>query len=759
MSEIIGKEIQETSKSNNPKNFQTVDAQKNIDNKNTLLGNKRERVKDIKEEKYLEINTKKTCDFCKNNIQSEFLEIDQSTPNQNIIDFIAKRLKEQNLLKSLTENLDKLFTNKIKPKKIICEECFFNNFEIGGFEKNFFNDKSQNNFTNIDNINNIQEQKLNQIREIYSINLNLAIKSLKNLKDEYSDTIDKTNKVFENAGLRMMLSNNKETFQELKKNIDKSKQDLKMIKDKFESLIKDLTCKEENKSFFIENIYSNNDLNKEKLMNYLKNLKDKVELSLFNNINEGTTLNDENNKNIDEGMIFNLEKEQNNIQNDKDNNDKNNIYNKINTGQYMNLQNIQKPNMSEQFLLNNIDKADILKTHLLLTQNNFAPESTYLSQNLGLFPNFNPQLGRMPNNILINNLFPSQSLNSQLIGNINNNQINSFLPNNTNNSNNLNNNNLNDNNNKNFNLLNNLSYIPFPAYLPKPNFPFNNSNDSLKDLENIYAMKNMNQNNFFNNTQISQNPPLSIPPISLNNLNPNPSSILSSNLGNNLSFTSPPLSLYNNILNIQGNIQGNNGTSNLSQQIKTNNSNIEQNNINQLNLIKRNLELNSNNNKGININNLNNINLNNLNNINGLNGINGNDLRNNNLNNNTTLNSEGESKIKLLFDTIAENKSKNSMNNDNIKNNINLNNNNKLETNNNNNISQQLNSDSVDKKSSPLNNLENNNTINNNTINNNITKINTENNNIPSLSNNINILEEKKGNENIKEKEQNKKDN
>ena len=757
MSDKIGKEIKESqSKTNSSNNFQKFDTKKNNENENTYLGNKRERTK---EENYLEISNKKICDYCKNNSHPEIIEIDKSTPTQNIIDFISKKIKEQDLLKNIKDNIDKLFNcnfNKLKPKIIFCLDCFFNNFSKWGIEKFFINEQE----INFQNFNNSQEQAINQLTDIYSINLNLAIQSLKNAKDEYSKTIEKTNEVFENAGLRMMLSNNKEAFQDLKKNIDKCKQDLQKIGENFKVLIKDLTSKEENKRLFIEGIYSNNDIIKENLIKHLKKLENKIELSRIN-ISAGGLLNNDNNKNIEEGNTFDLEKEQNDIKNNKQiNNDKNNMFNNnINTNQLLNLQNTKKQNMNEQLLLNNFDKTEMLKTNLLLTQNNFGPDSPFISPNLGIFPSFSPQFGRMPNNILINNLFPTQTLNPQLIGQINNNQINSLLPNNTSSQNSTNNNISNDNNNsnKNFNTLNNLNYVPFPglnAYIQRPNFSFTNSNDSLKEIDNnIMTMKNLNQNNLFNNNQISQSPPLTISPIiPFSNLNSNTSSILSSNLGNNLNFVSPPLSLYHNTLNIQGN----NGPSNLSQKIKTNNNNIEQNNLNPLNLINRNLNLNGNNNKGINLNGINNLSNINLNNINSINNLNRTDLGNNNLNNNPNSISEKEIMLKHLFDCIAESKSKNSLNNDmmNLKNNNNLNNNPKIEMNNNsinNNNYQQINSDFIDKNPAPLNNQENNNTNNNNSS---ITS-NLENNN----SSNINIPDEKKGKESNNEKEEKKKDN
>ena len=61
--------------------------------------------------------------------------------------------------------------------------------------------------------------------------------------------------------------------------------------------------------------------------------------------------------------------------------------------------------------------------------NNYLQDIPLIRPGLGLFPNFGSQLGSMPNNILINNLFPPNPLNPQLIEQINNSQINSIFPN------------------------------------------------------------------------------------------------------------------------------------------------------------------------------------------------------------------------------------------------------------------------------------------------------------------------------------------
>ena len=193
-------------------------SQTSSENKNILIGNKRERTKEeeIKEDTY----NKKLCKYCKNIYELDILELNKTIQSQIIIDFLSKKIKDELFLKILKENIDNILKKEdkkieIKNQIFICCNCFLNIIISGGLEKHFL-EEEENKFKRKDLNNNVQNN-LKQIVNIYSINLNMAINSLKSLKSKYSKTIETTNDVFENTAIRIMLSNNKEPFQELKK--------------------------------------------------------------------------------------------------------------------------------------------------------------------------------------------------------------------------------------------------------------------------------------------------------------------------------------------------------------------------------------------------------------------------------------------------------------------------------------------------------------------------------------------------------------
>ena len=524
---------------------------KSPENKKILVGNKRERSKTSENEEEQEQDQEKKiincsfkfCNYCKNINALEILEFDETTKNQTIIDYISKIITNSNFIKNIKDNIEYIFknkdNNKKKNKNIICSQCFLNNFISGGLEKIFFkkkDDKDDNNIQNkyLDLNENEQKNNLKQIFDIYSINLNLAIKSLKDLKTKYSKTIKSTNDVFKNTAIRIMFSNFKENFQELKKKMDDCEKNLNEIEDIFDNIINDLTQKEEMKKFFIEGVFSNDNICKNNLLKILKKVENEIEIGTIKICNGPKSINNEINKNTEasEVIINNMDKIDNkeNLNNKNNNNNQNNTQNIINNNTLLNLQNQKKQNNNEQLLLNNIDKAEMLKNNILLTQNNFDPTCTnsdfFLNPGLSFFPNIPPQGGRIPSNILINNLFPSQNLNPQLISQFNNSQIDSIFPNNNNNNNtnnNVNNNNSNtnlskesNNNINNLNSINNLnglSNITYPGILPRVNFPFNNPNETFKDFDNIFPMRNLmnnNQNNIINNLYNAQINPNSI---------------------------------------------------------------------------------------------------------------------------------------------------------------------------------------------------------------------------------------------------------
>ena len=734
---------------------------KNSDNSKTLIGNKRER---SKTEENQEEQSKK-CIYCNNMNSFDIFELDNISQSQKLINSISKKIKEGQFIKSFKVCIESIYqNNEIKKNNIICYECFLNNFIKGGINKIFLekkidNDKEKdNNTTNKDLIENDQRKKLKEIVDIYSINLNLAIKSLKELRMKYSEIINTTKELLENTAIRIMLSRNHE-FTDYKQKTDNCKQNLDEIQGSFDVIINDLTKKEELKKFIIEGVFSNDNLSKNNLLKVLKQVQNEIEFSTIN-INGGDKKglgkeNDKRNEPKNGNLLFDTETNKTKENNDKSNNNLNiknvfpNNINNINTNNLLNFQNPKKQSINDPLMLNNND----FLNYNLFMPSNYLQDIPFIRPGLGLFPNFGSQLGSMPNNILINNLFPPNPLNPQLIEQINNNQINSIFPNNENKNNenanfinnnvSTNNNSSNNENNKNINNLNNLNNIQFPGIggcLPRSNFPFNNPTESLKELENLFTMKNLmnnHANNIMNNNLYSAQNPLNLSHLPFTNFANSPS-LLSPSLGPTLG--SP--SLFNNILNLQGNND-------------ISNNNLDQNKINNLNIMNRERNiLNQNNIKGTNTNNINNLNI--LPNIPNIHNINGMNLNlSNNFNNLNNSNNSKEKQLVNLFNLVADGKkSKNPLNIDNypsLKNtNINNNNNNNIQIDMNNNEQNnivQTNLEIPDTKTTLINNNENNN--------NNISEKNgnTEINNI-----NINIMNQKNTNDANDEKEQIKKD-
>jgi len=607
-----------------------------------LIGNKR--IRDDNEEKN---EIRKICNYCNKIPISEVLEFCDSTPIKNIINFISKQIKDEKFIKLLTEIINKKTINQDKSTNILCDNCFINTFINGGLDKVFNSQKSE---LNIFQENEDKKNNLKKIIDLYSVNLSIAINNLKDLKMKYSETVKNTKELFNTTAVQVMLSNNKDPFQDLKKKMDNCEKNLKEIEDIFESLINDLTSKEELKMFYIEVINNNDDTSKNNLLKILKSIQNEIELSSFNINGAPQNINNGNKKNLDniDYLYSNLNIKTNNNNTILNNS---NIQNNSNNSQLFNLKAQKKVNEQEIFT-NNIEK-NILKSNLLsaLSKNNI------IQNGLGLILTpLNFSQARIPNNILINNILNSSNINPQLFSQFSNiNQIGPILTNN--------NSNLNDNNKTINNII--LSGINNP-FAQRPNL-FNNPIDTAKELE-IMTLRNLLNNNNSQNNLINN--------IYNNQINP----ILSSNILNNYNS-----SLNNSILNLQGN----NGLS-------LNNNNLRGNEINQLNLIDRekmNVNLNNNNKQGVNsnnMNNLNNININNinsLNNINNLTGLNGlsnniniNDINNsnlskefvnqslNNVNNNAfqgaqTLNEGQKEKLVQLFDNVAREKYKKSLDN------------------------------------------------------------------------------------------------
>ena len=728
----------------------TLSSNTKKESSNKLIGNKR--IKPDNEEKKENKENKKACN-CNKIPSCESLKFDNSTPKQNIIDFFAKKIKDEDFIKSLTESINKTTLNKDRNTNVMCDNCFLNAFISGGLERIFNTQKKESNSNEDISQNEEGKNKLKKIIDLYSTSLNLAISKLKDLKVKYAQTIKSTKDLFDTTALQVMLSNNRDPFQDIKKKMDICLKNLKEIDENFESLINDFSNKEEMKMLYIGGVNNKDNSTNNNLLLFLKSMENEIAGNMNGGLQNSNNKNEKNSENKDISCSnFDLK----NI--NKSNNLLNrvNMKNNISNNQVLNLQNQKKQNEQEAFV-GNIDQNELLKNDLFSSLN----KNNIIQNGLGILPPFNLSQGRIPSNILINNILNPTNLNHQLFSQIiNNKQMSPMLSNNKN---------LNDND-KNINNLNNilLSGINNP-YIQRPNI-FSSPIDVTKELQ-IMAIRNLlndnSQNNLinnnFNNNQINQiNPILSTGP--LNDYNP-----------------SVP-SLYNNFLNLQG-----------KNDISLNNSNIGANEINQLNLINRekmNQSLN-NNKQGINMNNmanmtnLNNINLNNMNNINSmssinnLNSLNGLNALSNNINmndiNNSNLNKEipnqnfnsfnninlfqgqlptnelkGEMILQLFNNVAREREQKNLLHLENNAKTSNLNNNLNeassipIEQN----YSRQMNSYTSDNKGTPLNIIDNNN------ISTNEAKVLDNNNNLL-LSNNINSKSET--NDKINDIEQSKK--
>ena len=195
-----------------------IESPKNKENQNILIGNKRERPKE--EEQQQQNDNKKSCNICMQLISSDSLDLNEPNQNEIILDIISKQIKEEKFLKILKENIDKILNNKESNnentnKDIICYNCLMDNFVVGGIEKILSKPKNEINFPNF--LEGNEKNNLKLIVDIYSVNLNLAIKSLKDLKEKYSKIIKITDELFSDIGIKNMLSCNKEAFPDLKK--------------------------------------------------------------------------------------------------------------------------------------------------------------------------------------------------------------------------------------------------------------------------------------------------------------------------------------------------------------------------------------------------------------------------------------------------------------------------------------------------------------------------------------------------------------
>ena len=443
-----------------------------------LIGNKREREKE-KETIEEDIPPKKVCNCCKLSEPEQLLVSEKSENSENICELFIKG----EFMKSLKENIDKEISNDKRKLNNFCNKCIINEFIKGGINKIFTQNKSEDSEKkekiDQDSISNIWNKKIKELVAIYSINLNIAIITLRKMKDEYSNITKNVKDIFGSSYIQILFSKNKDPSQELKKKIDICENILKEFGILIDNLINNLTKKEEMKTFVLDCVLNNEPNQKSIILNRLKQLENEFE----NNLLESSE-----NKNI---------KEQ---KKEKD-----------------------KKNISDILLLNN---NDLFKNNLLFSQNNLLNNGPNLfNSGLGILPlgiQTNPS-----NNLLLNNLMLNSLLNPSILNQTNNTiNLNSMLSNMNNNSN---------DDNKNLNNLNNL---PFSGLnnLPGQNLNLNHNNN----LENMFALRNLLMNSSVqpNNTMINNlytNPlnPNLISPLSLNTFFPPPTQLIHPTLNNN----------------------------------------------------------------------------------------------------------------------------------------------------------------------------------------------------------------------------------
>jgi hypothetical protein len=279
----------------------------------------------------------------------------------------------------LKQNIDNATSNNNLELNSFCQKCILNEFIKGGIEKIFSqkkteeNDKKEKN--ELDSTKKVFDKKMGELISLYSLNLTMAINNLKKMKEEYSQTVKAAKEIFESSCIQIMFSKNKDPFQNIKKKIDDCKSNFDKIEQNFDNLINNLNQKEEMKTFLITNDNSNQ---KNKLLQFLKNLENEIENDLAetseNNINKNSK-EQKTSKEQAEKNIANLFKQSN----------------------------------------------DLLKNNLLLSQNYLNNGPNLFNNGLGILPLGIPS-ANSTNNSLLNNLMLNPQLNPPSFNQINRNR-------------------------------------------------------------------------------------------------------------------------------------------------------------------------------------------------------------------------------------------------------------------------------------------------------------------------------------------------
>ena len=182
----------------------------------------------------------------------------------------------------------------------MCFSCVQNKFIRGGVE-NLFNL----NCTNNNEFNGSKRDNIKTLKDIYTLNFQLVISQIRNIRIKFMKSIDTINEIFGNTAIRVMFSNNKDSFMNIKKDMDKCMEKMEGINKMFEKLINDCISKEKLKNSYINNLFNINEniFQKEKLLELLKG----IEIEITSSPEEIYMRNKD--KELENNMIFNNKNE------------------------------------------------------------------------------------------------------------------------------------------------------------------------------------------------------------------------------------------------------------------------------------------------------------------------------------------------------------------------------------------------------------------------------------------------------------------
>ena len=479
----------------------------------TLIGNKRERTPSI--------SIETICEYCKIPIHSKYLTIDSL---ENTKEYIINEFKimDNDFQKNLLEILKELFPKNKKETNIMCCSCVQKKFIRGGVV----------NLLELDCINNKKsdESKCSEnikiLKDIYTLNLQLIISQVKNIKIKLMKAIENIKEIFSNTAIRVMLSNFKDSFMKIKEDMDKCGDKFEEINRIFEKLISDCTSKEKLQSLYINNLFNNNEKNykKEKLLQFLKDIEIEIisipeEIYTKNKNKEQendvcfNTKNEVSKKTLDfsllknKNFVFTNNFNFNNVENINNTKINNNKPGSLNSGQEKNyfnqLLNLPNIGLGKQYSLYYLQKIQYFKERLGWNNQAFREILINKARNKGganqnLKTDLSTDHSDLSNNLFSKNIASRKQFNSRL-----SNLVNS-LDNNIGNISNINNNNNIDNNIKdnNSNISSNIVTNNTNNTTTNNEVLTNNVNDVNNDINSIMKTKN---NDIHNDSNIPEN--------------------------------------------------------------------------------------------------------------------------------------------------------------------------------------------------------------------------------------------------------------